>query len=146
MIYGKMLIVAAIATTAMLASCAEYPDRITAAYIPSIIYRGASCGEINQERARLAGYVQQITKEQAAVSGVDTVMLATGLAVFWPAVAILPLTVDQSAQLAVARGHYDALLKAGAEQGCHAPVAAGQAQTAAVMPNWKRYPGDFPPL
>ncbi|MBN9890048.1 hypothetical protein [Salipiger abyssi] len=71
--------------------------------------------------------------------------------------ATLPLTEDQSAQLSSARGHYDALVRAQAEQGCGGAAGYGDGgASSAAVGNWKRYapansgwkhnPGDFPPM
>jgi hypothetical protein len=145
-----------------LSACAEQAQRVPASYIPSIIYRGASCHELYQERVKLAGYVRHITAEQRKAAQSDTVFVTASALILWPAILALPISVDQSAQLATARGHYDALSKAMIEQGC--VQGAGPAYRAApapkshvrpspaysapqpILPNWKRYPGQFPPL
>ncbi|MFP7672198.1 hypothetical protein ACG74X_02450 [Marivita sp. S0852] len=144
-----------------LTACAEQAQRVPASYIPSIVYRGASCHELYRERVKLAGYVKHITAEQRSAAQSDTVFFTASL-IFWPAIFALPVSVDQSAQLSVARGHYDALSTAMVEQGCvtgagprvhvkkpkvqhHAPVRTYHAPQV-VLPNWKRYPGQFPPL
>ena len=145
-----------------LTACAEQAQRVPAAYIPSIIYRGANCHELYQERVKLAGYVKHITAEQRMAAQSDTVFFTMSL-IYWPAIFALPVSVDQSAQLSVARGHYDALSTAMVEQGCvqgagpkahvrqptvhrvPAPVQTYRTPHV-VLPNWKRYPGQFPPL
>jgi len=143
-----------------LSGCAEQAQRVPATYIPSIVYRGATCQELYDERVMLAGYVKDVTQEQRMSAQSDTVFFSYSL-IFWPAIFALPISVDMSSQLATARGHYDALSKAMAEQGCmrgargsapqaHAPEIRRGAPTGAahpvVLPNWKRYPGQFPPL
>lgn len=125
-----------------ISACAEYPDRIKPVYIPSIIYKGATCSEINQERGRLAAYVQNVASSQRRAASNDTGAVVIGLVVFWPALAVLPFTVDQSAQLAVARGHYDALVLAGRKYGCPSEPARETFR----YPNGKMFPGDLPPM
>ncbi|MFP7569572.1 hypothetical protein [Marivita sp. S2033] len=148
-----------------LTACAEQAHRVPAAYIPSIIYRGATCQELYQERVKLAGYVRHITAEQRNAAQGDVVFFTAGALIFWPALLALPISVDQSAQLSVARGHYDSLSKAMVEQGCivgagghraapqvvrvpSSKVSVGtyQQHPDAMLPNWKRYPGQFPPM
>ena len=126
----------------VLGACAEYPDRIAPVYIPSIVYKGASCSEINEERGRLAGYVENLAVTQGRVAENDTGAVIVGFVVFWPALAALPFTVDQSAQLAVARGHYNALIEAGRKQGCSGETKAGTYR----YPNGKLFPGDLQPM
>lgn len=148
-----------------LSGCAEQAQRVPATYIPSIVYRGANCQELYNERVTLAGYVRHVTAEQRKVAQSDAVFFTTSALIFWPAIFALPISVDQSAQLASARGHYDAISKAMVEQGCvvgagpakHAPGVMGKGYAAPSrvqtysapqpgLPNWKRYPGQFPPL
>lgn len=148
-----------------LSACAEQAQRVPATYIPSIVYRGANCQELYNERVTLAGYVRHVTAEQRKAAQSDTVFFTASALIFWPAIFALPISVDQSAQLASARGHYDAISKAMIEQGCvagagparHAPTMMGKVAPAPshvqtysapqpILPNWKRYPGQFPPL
>jgi len=160
--FNKILLGVMLSAGVVLSACAEQAQRVPASYIPSIIYRGATCHELYQERVTLAGYVQHVTAEQRKAAQSDTVFFTASALIFWPVIFALPISVDQSAQLATARGHYDALSKAMIEQGCvkgaGPAYAAGQpAQKYSapvrtysaphpVLPNWKRYPGQFPPL
>lgn len=160
--FNKSLLGLLMGAGLVLSACAEQAQRVPASYIPSIIYRGASCHELYQERVKLAGYVQHITAEQRKAAQSDTVFVTASALIFWPAIFALPISVDQSAQLATARGHYDALSKAMIEQGCvqgagpayrPAPAPKSYAHPAPtysapqpILPNWKRYPGQFPPL
>lgn len=159
---NKILIGAMLGAGVFLSACAEQAQRVPATYIPSIIYRGANCHELYQERVTLAGYVRHVTAEQRKVAQADTIYFTTSALIFWPAIFALPMTVDQSAQLATARGHYDALSKAMIEQGCikgaspaYATAPSPQKYSAPArtysaphpgLPNWKRYPGQFPPM
>jgi hypothetical protein len=148
-----------------LSACAEQAQRVPATYIPSVVYRGANCQELYNERVTLAGYVRHVTAEQRKAAQSDTVFFTAGVLIVWPALFALPMSVDQSAQLASARGHYDAISKAMIEQGCvagagparHAPAATGKVSQSPsqvqrspsaqpMLPAWKRYPGQFPPM
>ncbi len=153
----KNLLQAAVLGAALfVTACAEYPKNITAAYIPSIVYRGASCSEIMHERAKLVSRVRQIAAAQQRTANTDTagitVFFVTPVIVAWAGLLTLPFTQDQSAQLAVARGHYDALVKASHEQGCSGANSMRQTYQAPSHysgihnGNWKRYRGEFPPL
>ena len=160
--FNSSLIGLFLGASVLLSGCAEQAQRVPASYIPSIIYRGASCHELYQERVKLAGYVKHITAEQRNAAQSDTVFVTASALIFWPAIFALPISVDQSAQLATARGHYDALSKAMVEQGCvrgagpaYAPAASPKgyvtpaptySATDPILPNWKLYPGQFPPL
>lgn len=137
----KKTILTALAAAATLAGCADYPDNIEAAYIPSIVYKGATCYELTQERKRLADYVNQTAYNQRRSANWDTALVSTSAFIFWPALAGLPLTRDQTAQLAVARGHYDALIKAGRNQNCGMEYLE-PVQTRTI----NRGPTSFPPL
>src|SRR6056297_1529614 len=157
--FNKILLGVMLSAGVVLSACAEQAQRVPASYIPSIIYRGATCHELYQERVTLAGYVQHVTAEQRKAAQSETVFFTASALIFWPAIFALPISVDQSAQLATARGHYDALSKAMIEQGCvkgagparHAPAMTGKGVAAPshvqpysapqpILPNWKRYP------
>lgn len=142
----NLLRAALIGAVVFVNGCAEYPDRIKAAYIPSIIYNGASCYEITRERGRLVNHVKSIAAQQKRTANRDatavTVSLITPIYIAWAGLAALPFSVDQSAQLAVARGHYNALVQAGQDAGCWGASATQPRNDL----SWKRYPGDFPPL
>ncbi|MBI1417843.1 MAG: hypothetical protein GC146_11520 [Limimaricola sp.] len=152
--FNRFLHAAALIGATAISGCAEQASNVPATYIPSIIYRGATCQELAQERQNLAHYVVYVTAQQRNSAQWDTALVTTSLVIFWPAVFALPLTVDQSAQLASARGHYDALVKAQAEQGCGgaAPSTYSMQQTpyyagtVGGTGNWRRYPGQFPPM
>ncbi|MDC0737279.1 hypothetical protein N6L24_03235 [Cognatishimia sp. SS12] len=135
-------ICAALALAGTIAGCAEYPANVEAAYIPSIVYKGATCTELAAESRRLIHYVDDLTRRQRRSANIDTALVTTGTFYFWPALGGLPLTRDQSAQLAVARGHYDALTTAAQKLGCQG-AAPARYQTGT---NWKRGYGSFPPL
>jgi hypothetical protein len=137
------------ASAMALAGCVEQPQRVSAVYIPSLVFKGASCQELLGERARLAGYVAHVTAAQRRAADNDAALVIVGAVVFWPALLALPLTVDQSAQLAVARGHYDALNEAIRKQGCQGASHASAPRHPEFeysVGTWKRYRGDFPPL
>ena len=152
----NLLQAAGLGAALFVTACAEYPNRVTAAYIPSIVYRGASCSEIMHERAKLVSRVRQIAAAQQRAANTDTagmtVFFVTPVIVAWAGLLTLPFTRDQSAQLAVARGHYDALVKASHEQGCSGTnnyrnsAGNNNGNWNRYGSNWKRYPGDFPPL
>lgn len=144
-------------------ACAEQASRVPASYVPSLVFRGASCAELNEEQRILAMHVQHVAALQRNAAQWDTAGVFLGTFIIWPMLFALPLTVDQQAQLASARGFYDALIKARIEQGCITghPTAPGHSSRhtyqsgqvpaqghghTVTLPNWKRYPGQFPPL
>lgn len=126
------------ASVALVGACAEYPNRIAPVYIPSIIYNAASCEEINRERGRLAGYIRDLAVSQGYAADSDTTAVMLSM-VFSPTLLVLPMTVDQSAHLAVARGHYDALVTAGRARNC--PMSYFT-----TFSTGKMYTGDLPPM
>jgi len=137
----KHLFFVAAAVSTTLSACAEYPTQIDAAYIPSIIYKGASCSELTTERTRLASHVEEVTRQQSNTASWDTSLVITGTFIAWPALLGLPFTRDQHARLAVAKGHYDAIMKAGRRQGCGSDF-----YEKAAAPVYVHERGDFPPL
>ncbi len=149
----KRIVAGAFLLAALVVSgCAEQARRVPATYVPSIVYRGASCQELAHERQVLAGYVTSVARDQRNAAKWDTAGVVVGTLIFWPALFALPMTTDKSAQLASARGHYDALVKAQTEQGCGGVGTAGQMRPVyqysapQAVGTWKRYPGQFPPM
>ena len=126
-----------------LSACAEHPNRVEAAYIPGIIYKGATCNELATERHRLAHYVGRVAQSQRITASGDTAAVSAGVLISPLFLLALPETVDKSAQLAVARGHYRAIEQASLSAGCG---------TMADYRNYRyemgigRQPGQFPPL
>ncbi|WP_322867870.1 hypothetical protein U5922_017635 [Aquicoccus sp. G2-2] len=142
---SKVFKAAVISSTLTLGACAEYPSRIAPAYIPSIVYSGASCAEIDREQVRLAHYVETLTGIQNKTADNDTAAVLIASILYAPALAVVPLTVDQSAQLAVARGHYNALITASRTKGC----SSGYVTSAPNPANYRGgrlYSGDLPPM
>ncbi|MGB0960905.1 MAG: hypothetical protein ACPGVK_11700 [Halocynthiibacter sp.] len=127
----------------LLNACAEYPVNIDAAYIPSLVYKGASCQELGAEQVRLQRYVQRTVNEQQRSSRNDTAAVTVSLFIFWPAIGAMAFSRDKAAHLAVARGHYNALAEASTR--AHCPNAAGFAN-AGGYGYWKTSGGGFPPL
>ncbi|MEE2946193.1 MAG: hypothetical protein VX444_13535 [Pseudomonadota bacterium] len=138
-------IFAVLAAISALSACAEYPKNITAAYIPSIVYKGASCYELNTERVRLEKHVLAIADQQKRTANLDTALVTSGTLLLPAAYLGLPFTRDQEAQLAVARGHYLALIEAGRNQGCGDMFTQANGSQYQYSTG-KRRPGDFPPL
>jgi hypothetical protein len=141
---SKAFKAAVICSTLTLGACAEYPSRIAPAYIPSIVYSGASCAEIDREQIRLAHYVETLTGIQNQTADNDTAAVIFSM-LFSPSLAVIPLTVDQSAQLAVARGHYNALIAASRSKGCSSGYVTS-APYPGTYRGGKLYSGDLPPM
>ncbi|WP_166418621.1 hypothetical protein [Cochlodiniinecator piscidefendens] len=129
-----------ICATIFVSACAEYPQRISETYIPSIIYNGATCEQLRFEQTQLANYVTEVTSRQSRRANLDATYVTAGLLVTGIAFAGLPFTRDEAAQLSVARGHYTALTRSAAMQGC--PLPRLSAQTGQPL----RRGDGFPPL
>ncbi len=138
----KLIYTLTVSASLVLSACAEHPNRVEAAYIPSIVYTGANCSQLQTEQYKLARHVERFTENQRNASGWDTGAVTVGVLIFWPALATLPFTRDQQAQLAVTRGHYNALVEAGKFKGC--PMQAKLHDTHPT--EWKTTIAEFPPL
>ncbi|MFV2052906.1 hypothetical protein [Aliiroseovarius sp. YM-037] len=95
------------------------------------------------ERHRLAQYVADVAHAQRISARSDTAAVSAGVVISPLFLLALPSTVDKSAQLSVARGHYRAIEQASLSAGC------------GTMTDYRNYryemgigrqPGQFPPL
>ena len=155
---NKNLLGLSLMVAGFLAGCTEYPENITPAYVPSIVYKGANCQELFHEQQKLADHVAQLTQAQRDAANDDTVAIVGAVIIGWPTLLALPLSRDQSAQLAIAHGHYEAVDDAMHLRGCRAGhrkgPGAGSTWLSPRSPvgysgntaQWKRHRGDFPPL
>lgn len=143
MVFQKVITGVGAICLGFLGACAEYPKNIEAAYIPSIIYNRASCQELRIEHIRLSEYLRNKTHQQLRAARYDTTAVTAGI-VLLPVIPLvtLPATRDQTAQLAVARGHYNAIVQASVTARCGGPM---QSSVSRQM-NWRQNSGGFPPL
>ena len=99
--------------------CASQPEKITAAYVPSIQYQDYTCTQIAAEVARVSRRVQELNGVLKKKADDDAAQMAIGMILFWPALFFLeggdgPESVEYS-QL---KGEYEALEVAAVEKDC----------------------------
>jgi hypothetical protein len=75
------------------------------------------------ERNQIATNVNQLNEKQRKSSANDKVAVGVALVLFWPAAALVGMTPDQSAQLAQAKGNFDAIETQMRKKGCPLPQA-----------------------
>ncbi len=123
-------------------------------------YRGTDAVYKNAE-IPISGEMPKIPApylEKRDAANDDTVAIVGVVIIGWPTLLALPLSRDQSAQLAIAHGHYEAVDDAMHLRGCRAGhrkgPGAGSTWLSPRSPvgysgntaQWKRHRGDFPPL
>jgi len=114
-------IVFSAAVVSILTACAPSPDRVSASYVSPVVFEGQSCKKLMAERNEIARKVNLLTAEQRKSSTNDAVATGVALVLFWPAAIALAITEDQSAQLAQAKGNFDAIETQMRKKGCQLP-------------------------
>lgn len=110
------------AIVSILTACAPSPDRVSASYVSPVVFEGQSCKKLMTERNKIASDVNLLTAEQRKSSTNDAWATGVALVLFWPAAFALALTEDQSAQLAQAKGNFDAVEAQMRNKGCQMPT------------------------
>ena len=106
----------------ILSACAPTPGQVSASYVSPLVYEGQTCKSLMAERNQIAKTVILLTAEQRKSSTNDAVLTGVALVIFWPAAIALALTDDQSAQLAQAKGNFEAIETQMQKRGCQMPV------------------------
>ncbi len=104
--------------------CAESAKNVDAAYVSPNVYAGQSCNSLMTERNEIVRRVNNLTKQQNKAATDDAVITGIALVLFWPAAIALAATDDNSSELAVAKGNYDAITSKMQQQGCSLPAPA----------------------
>jgi acid phosphatase class B len=111
-------LICAVSAVAMLSACADQPDAIAPAPVPTYTYANMNCRALAAEHARVVANVNTLTASQKKKADSDAVAMGVGMVLFWPALFALSAGSDQSAQLAQAKGQYDAINTMRAQRGC----------------------------
>ena len=101
-----------------LSACADQPDAIAPAPVPTSTYAHMNCRALAAEQSRIVANVNTLTASQKKKADSDAVVMGVGMVLFWPALFALSSGSDQSAQLAQAKGQYDAINTVQAQNGC----------------------------
>jgi len=96
---------------------------VSASYVSPIVYEGQTCSKLMVERNQIARNVNLLIADQRKSSTNDAVATGVALVLFWPAALALALTEDQSAQLAQAKGNFEAIETQMRKKGCPLPQA-----------------------
>ncbi len=115
-------VIFSIAAISILAACAPSPNQVSASYVSPVVYDGQSCKKLMAERNQIASEVNLLTAKQQKSSTNDAVATGIALVLFWPAAFALALTEDQSAQLAQAKGNFEAIEAQMRNKGCQMPT------------------------
>ena len=110
MTYGRFGVLLGLA---ILAACAKKPDKIAAVDLGPNVYGQLSCRDLAQARVRTSTNLDNVSAKQRSVARGD----AWGVALTTFPIASL-LGNDREAQVAIAKGHVQAVRKTQAAKGC----------------------------
>ncbi|WP_439579441.1 hypothetical protein [Elioraea sp.] len=105
---------------ALISGCAKQPGSIQPKFATSHPYRGMSCEQLNDERARVQSELARLTALQRENANADAAMMTVGLVLLWPALLGLAATTDRSDAIASMMGERDAMDIVAREKGCPA--------------------------
>jgi hypothetical protein len=109
---------AALAAVLAMSACAQRPDEIAAAPVPTVTYSSMSCRQLQAEAVRLNTTVARLTGQQQRKATNDAVAMGVGMVLFWPALFALGSGSDVSPQLSQAKGQAEAIHAAALQKGC----------------------------
>jgi hypothetical protein len=73
------------ASTLILNGCAQRAENIAPAYVSPNNYQTYSCGQLQEEAARVSARVVQLAGVQDSKATSDAVATGVGVVLFWPA-------------------------------------------------------------
>lgn len=114
----KLTILAAIGAAAFLAACAPNPDSIQGTYTPTAIYENLSCEQLVTEARTVSNRAHQAAGLERRHRVEDTVAVAAGVTIFWPALFFTHGADATAAEVAQLRGEMEAIERASSTRDC----------------------------
>lgn len=103
---------------AILAACAQQPNKVEATYISPSQYGGKSCKQLLAQRNEIVSRVNLLTKKQKKAADTDAALVGVTMVLFWPAAFAMLLTEDENQALSMAKGEFDAITTQMEKRGC----------------------------
>lgn len=111
-------LIAAVATTALVAGCATSPKDIAPVYVSPVLYQGLSCEQLAAEAARVSAAAAVATGAQEQQAGKDAAMVGVSLILFWPAAFLVGGDKGNAAEIARLKGEMQAIEHANIQKNC----------------------------
>jgi hypothetical protein len=117
----RRTIVFLVAPLVAASACASSSEKIDAVYVPDSQYAGATCEDLQRDIARIRTQVIALgaRQDQGAQRDRDAMMMSAFL--FWPAIFLVRGDPNR-AELARAKGEFDALVRVHVSKGCASPA------------------------
>lgn len=103
---------------ATVSGCAPKASDVAPTYVPASKYYNQSCSQLVSQRNDMVGQLNVLTLQQSKKSGNDAAAVGVGAILFWPALFFIGSGNDNSAQISVLKGEYDAITSAGGLKNC----------------------------
>ncbi len=94
--------------------CANYPDKIPAAYISPLVYKNYTCEELSREYNRLILQCSALTIIQKKAADHDSAAVCIGI-IFFP---VIPMSADRGHELAQIKGQRKTIEYIAIERNC----------------------------
>lgn len=114
----KIANVAVIAGMSALAACAPRPETIQGTYTPTAVYENLSCEQLVTEAQTVSNRAHDAANLERRHRTEDTVAVAAGVVIFWPALFFTHGADATAAQVAQLRGEMEAIERAANTKNC----------------------------
>ena len=106
-------------TATLLIGCATQPKDLPTAYVSPLQYQDYSCDQISMEMNRVSRKVNELRGDLKEEADNDSVQMAIGLIIFWPALFFLEGGDGaEAAEFSRLKGEFEALEQMSIQKSC----------------------------
>ena len=106
-------------TATLLIGCATQPKDLPTAYVSPLLYKDYSCDQISMEMSRVSRKVNELRGVLKEDANNDSVQMALGLIIFWPALFFLEGGDGaDAAEFSRLKGEFEALEQVSIQKSC----------------------------
>ena len=114
----KLTPFALVGATTIIAACAPRPESIQGTYTPTAVYENLSCEQLVAEAQTVSNRAHDAAGLEQRHRVEDTVAVAAGVVIFWPALFFTHGADATAAQVAQLRGEMEAIESASNAKNC----------------------------
>lgn len=114
----KSGIISIFVAAAAISACAPHPENIAATYTPTALYTNLTCEQLFVEARNVSNRAHDAANLQRRHRTEDTVAVAAGALIFWPALFFVHGHDATTAEVAQLRGEMEAIESASRVRNC----------------------------
>jgi hypothetical protein len=111
----------ALIAVALLAGCADAPEKIATSYVSPLEYQSFDCQQLSAELMRVTTKANELAGTLQQASSNDSTKMGVGLILFWPTLFFLSGNTPQTAEFAQLKGRRDAIEQEAIMKKCALP-------------------------